>query len=182
MNKSNKNIGLFGGSFNPPHAGHVAVLRDLTRLDNFDEIWVVPVFQHPFGKDLAAFAERVKMLELVVKHLETDKVRVEKIEGQMAQNPSYTFDMVSELKKKFPTHHFTLILGSDAKKDLPKWHRLGELKKIVDFYFIPRAGIENSPYPDVSSTDIRKKLELGKSIDKLTLPKIADYILKIKLY
>ncbi len=182
MNKQSKNIGLFGGSFNPPHLGHVAVLRHLTTLDSLDAVWILPVFKHPFGKDLAGFDSRVAMLELVLDEVQSPKLKIETIEQDLGLTPSYTFDVVTKLKIRHPDFKFTLILGSDAKNDLPKWHRHDELKNLAHFYFLPRAGFENSPFPKASSTEIRAAVSKRLPLDAMTLKTVADYIYGHGLY
>lgn len=178
----NKNIGLFGSSFNPPHHGHLAVIQDLSDRRTFDEIWLVPVFGHAFGKTLAPFENRLDMLEILLSLINSPNVKINTVEREMNKHPSYSFDMVSELKRRHPSYQFHLIVGSDIKSELHKWHRIEDLKRIVDFHFIPRQGFENSPYPKVSSSEIRHFLQHGADITHLVPAKIADYIGKHKLY
>lgn len=177
---ANSHIALFGSSFNPPHVGHLAVLTALAKKNLFDEIWLVPVYKHPFAKDLWPYTLRLKLAKLLLKEIRIDcpksKISLCEIEKKLNKNPSYMFDTVTALKKKYPKIKFTLILGSDCRKDLSKWHRYKELKKIVGFYFIPRSGFEKSPFPRVSSTEVRKKLKAGKSIKGL-VPRLVLGIL-----
>lgn len=153
-----KNIGLFGSSFNPPHPGHLAVVSDLLTKGVFDEIWLVPVFEHAFGKSLPPFEDRVALIKILFANLLQDKVKISLIEKDLPTRPTYTFHMVQALQKQHPHLHFSLILGTDTKQDLPKWHRFEELKKMISFYFIPRKGYEDGPYPEISSSEIREKL------------------------
>jgi len=182
MKKLSKNIGLFGSSFNPPHLGHLAVLRDLSKSDKFDEIWLIPVYNHPFEKSLAPYDTRLKLTQFLWMELHSDKIKISTIEKDMAREASYTYDVIQELKAQNPEDKFTLILGTDAKGDLNKWHRYKDLKKEVDFFFIPRQGLEDSPYPEVSSTEIREGLKAGKSIEGLTTGRIARYLVENKIY
>lgn len=180
--KTSKNIALFGSSFNPPQLGHLAVLRELVKKHHFDEVWLVPVYSHAFGKELAPFEDRLAMTKLLQAEIGSDCVKVNSIEKDLNKSPSYTFDVVSALIKKNPGVKLSLILGSDTRRDLPKWHRIADLKKMVGFYFVPRAGLEASPFPNVSSTEIREKIHAGQSIDGLTTAAVADYIYEKKLY
>lgn len=197
--KAALNIALFGSSFNPPHNGHAAVLRFVASQNIFDEIWLLPVYKHPFAKDLWPYKMRLKLTKLLltgilhksfknkkipptkmqseIKNRQGTSLKICEIEKQLGKNPSYMFDTVRELKKKHPKNTFTLILGSDCKKDLPKWHRYTELKKLIRFYFVPRKGFENSPFPKVSSTQIRTRLKAKKSIIALVPELIAKSIL-----
>lgn len=182
VKKQSKNIGLFGSSFNPPHLGHWAVLKDLAEQDLFDEIWLIPVYSHPFDKELAPFDQRLKMVELLWTDLNRDKIRISTIEKELNKSPSYTYNVVQELKSRYPNYKFTLILGSDAKNEFDKWYRYQDLKQEVDFYFIPRKGFEDSSYPQVSSTEIRENMKKNKSVDELTTNKIAKYLKENKIY
>lgn len=177
-----KNIGLFGSSFNPPHLGHWAVLSDLAKRAVFDEIWLVPVYKHPFDKELAPYEARLKMVELLWLDLDQDRIKISTIEKELGREPTYTYDVVRELKSCYPDYDFSLIVGSDAKNELKKWHRYEDLKDLVRFYFIPRKGFENSPYPDVSSRGIREAIKKGESIDQLTTDKVAGYLKQNKIY
>ena len=159
-----RHIALFGSSFNPPHNGHLAVLKDLTRKKIFDEIWLLPVYRHPFAKNLWPYHLRLKLVRLLLKDLPKGKIKISQIEKTIGKNPSYMVDTVSVLRKKFPSHEFTLILGSNCKRDLKHWHRFAKLEKLVNFYFIPRRGYAKSPYPKVSSTEIRERLKTRKSL------------------
>jgi nicotinate-nucleotide adenylyltransferase len=181
MNSVHKKIALFGGSFNPPHRAHRQVLEYVKNLGTFDKIWVLPVYTHPFEKDLATFEDREAMCRLLIQGLEPG-VKVCSVEKESKRNPSYTIDTVSDLKLKYPDTSFTLVIGSDCKKDLPRWKDAEKLKQMVDFLFVPRPGFEASSFQDISSSEIRKHLSKGEDISGFVLPKIAEYIRKHQLY
>jgi len=176
MKNANENIGVFGSSFNPPHLGHQAVLQDLLKKGLFDEIWLLPVFSHAFAKKLLPYEKRLEMTKLLAESLHSDKIKVSTAEKDLNKSPSYTFDIVSHFINKFPNHNYTLILGSDVRNDIHKWHKVEELNKIVSFYFIPRKGYENSPYPEVSSSEILERLKKGEPVAHLVPNEIATYI------
>lgn len=183
MEKLFKTMGLFGSSFDPPHLGHLAVLEDLGKNAPFDEIWLVPVFNHPFGKPLSPYDIRLKMAEMLWASLNKDKFSISTIEKDLGKPASYAYDVIKALKAKYPSCRFSIILGTDARKHLEKWHRPEDLKKEADFYFIPRKGYdESSPYPEVSSTEIRENVRSGRPVDHLTTPRIARFIVENKLY
>jgi nicotinate-nucleotide adenylyltransferase len=182
MDNNNNNIGLLGASFNPPHLGHRAVVEDLLNKKVFDAIWLIPVYFHAFMKNLAPFSDRLAMTELLALNINKHNVKVLPIEQELNLKPSYTYDVLAALKTKFPHNSFSLILGSDIKSNLNKWHRIDELKKLASFYFIPRKGFEESPYPEVSSTEIRERLKKGLSIEHLTTAEIVAYIENNKIY
>lgn len=175
-------IGLFGSSFNPPHLGHLAVLKDLCQKKLFDGIWLLPVFHHPFGKSLAPYETRLHLTHLLQEEIASPQIKICEIEKELDQKPSYMIDSIRGLQKKFPGFKFTLILGSDCQKELASWHESTEIKKSVELYFIPRAGLEKSPYPNVSSSEIREKLTRGEDVKHLTTKKIANYLEKNKVY
>ncbi|MCP5464313.1 MAG: nicotinate-nicotinamide nucleotide adenylyltransferase [Deltaproteobacteria bacterium] len=177
-----KRIGVFGSSFDPPHLGHVAVIEDLLHKKLFDEIWLMPVFKHAFGKKLAPFEERLAFLKALQEHIPDPALKVTSIEKELNLNPSYTVDVLKALVQKHPDAAFHLILGSDCRKDLPKWKDSNTLQQLCDFYFIPRPGHESSPYPDISSTQIRKAAQAGQDLSTMTLPEIARLIADHKLY
>lgn len=178
-----KKIGLFGGAFDPPHRGHLAVLQDLCRKDVFDEIWIIPVFSHPYEKKMASYDVRLNLLKLLISEIETNKIiQVNTIEKDLSKTPVYTYDTIQGLKKRHPKYEFTLILGTDTKNDLPNWYRYDDLKNEVSFFFVPRNGFETSPFPKVSSSDIRENLRQSKPIDHLTTPHIAEYLISHHIY
>jgi nicotinate-nucleotide adenylyltransferase len=156
--------------------GHLAVLKALAHDARFAEVWLVPVFDHAFGKNLMNYEDRVKMTQLLAQDAGTNNVVVSTAERDLGKRPSYTVDLIEYLQKKNPDHRYTLVVGSDARADLPKWHRIEDLKKIVDFEFVPRQGYEASPYPEVSSSQIRKMLARDEDISGLTTAKIAHYL------
>lgn len=150
-------IALFGGSFDPPHPGHKAVLKKLLHEKTFDEIWIIPVFHHPFGKKISPYETRLALLKTMVEDLANSALKIIEVEKEIGKNPCYTLDVVKNLKSKFPLHRFTFVAGSDIKQDLPKWHGYEDLKNEIDFYFVKRKGYEDSDLPEISSTEIRNK-------------------------
>jgi len=182
MLKTNQKIGILGSSFNPPHLGHLAVIEDLIKRDIFDQIWLIPVYYHAFTKNLAPFEERLALVDLLIRELPQNKVQVLSTEKDLGNKPSYTIDVVTTLKLEYPDCQFWLIVGSDIQKDLDKWHRIDDLKKIIQFHFIPRKGYEKSPYPEISSSEIRARLKKGLPIDHLTTPEIVSYLKQKRVY
>lgn len=176
-----KRIALFGGSFNPPHWGHRQVVDTLRGLNQFDEVWVVPTFAHPFDKTLIAFHHRKTMCELTF-GLFAPSVKICSIEEELKQVPSYTVDGVDALKKKFPDHQWTVVVGSDCRRQLDQWKDYQRLKNEVAFFFIPRPGFEDSPFMAISSSEIRKLISEGRVYSKYVTPEVARYIEENNLY
>lgn len=176
-----KRIALFGGSFNPPHWAHRQVADFLQGLPQFDEVWLLPTFDHPFEKGLAPFDDRVAMARLTVVGL-GPRVSVCGIEGELKKSPSYSIDTVLELKRRFPGNRFTLVVGSDCKKELGRWKEIDALKRKAEFFFVPRPGVEESPFMNISSSEIRELIRGGKKITKYLVPEVAKYIEANGLY
>lgn len=176
-----KEIAIFGGSFNPPHIAHKEVLEYLAKKKEFDEVWMIPCYSHPFDKSLISFDDRLKMCELTVDGLDP-KIKVNSIEGELKAIPSYTFDTIKELQKKYPNYTWQIVVGSDCKEELNKWKNSDELKKMASFYFIPRPGYEDSPFQDIKSTKIRELIQKKKDYKQLVTPEVCSYIEKNNLY
>ncbi|OGQ04026.1 MAG: nicotinate (nicotinamide) nucleotide adenylyltransferase [Deltaproteobacteria bacterium RIFCSPLOWO2_01_44_7] len=171
-------IGILGGSFNPPHLGHVGICRYVLEQKKVDEVWVIPCFEHPFDKPLVSFDHRFKMCELTFKEFD-DKAVVKDVEKQLG-GKSFTLRTVQFLKKENPKLEFFLILGEDAAKEAKTWHQYDKLKKAVSWLIIPRG--PESPVPDVSATDIRKILQEGKNVGKYLPQLVYQYIVQNRLY
>lgn len=180
--KHHKIIGFFGSSFNPPHLGHYEVIKEILAQGQMDEIWLVPVNSHAFGKDLLDFNKRLQLVQALKQDLNDDRVKISTIENDLDLQPSYTVDVIEVLRDKCAGHEFQIIVGSDAKNDLPKWHRIDDLKKVASFYFVPRAGFEQSPFADVSSTQIRSKLAQNESVADLVSPAVNEVLIKNNWY
>jgi nicotinate-nucleotide adenylyltransferase len=174
-------IALFGGSFNPPQNGHVALAQALLDSKLFDEVWVLPSFRHPFGKPLAPFEDRLNLCRLAFEGLSA-RLKVSDVEKGIDPPEGYTIDTVRYLKKKYPEDKFYLVMGSDLILEFPRWKDSTELKKMIEIFPISRAGYEESQFPRVSSTEIREALRLGKDISSLVPPQVAKYIGEKNLY
>ena len=175
---SSHRVGILGGSFNPPHLGHVEMARLALAQKKVDEVWVIPCFEHPFDKRLALFEDRFEMCRLAFKNL-GGSVQILDLERRLG-GKSYTFRSVEYLKKEFPAHHFVLIVGEDVAEEAKSWHRYHELQKAVEWFVIPRG--KGSPVPDISATDIREVLKNGKGLEKCLNKNVIEYIRKKELY
>src|SRR3989338_5005377 len=146
-----KRIALFGGSFNPPHGGHYGIARRVARRKTVDEVWVLPVYRHPFGKKTAPFSKRLSLCRKFFKKL-GGKVKVKDLEKRLG-GKSYTIRLIRHLKKKYPACRFSLVMGGDAYRERKTWKDFGEIEKSVRLIVFPRG--RRSPIPDISSTEIR---------------------------
>lgn len=189
-----RRVGILGGTFNPPHVGHALLAHSMLATENLDQVWVVPVSEHPFGKSSADFDARLEMCRLAFAHL-GPAVRVCAIERELPL-PSYTVQTLSVLHAVRPGIKPTLIIGSDIVPELPRWRdpeRLPQLSRIV---VVPRQGaapleppedLDVKVYrgfrlPKVSSTAIKQALRHGQSVDGLLDLKVLQYIREQQLY
>jgi nicotinate-nucleotide adenylyltransferase len=176
-------VALFGGSFNPPHAGHAQVVLHLLHA-GFDEVWVIPASTHPFGKELAPFSDREAMLRMALSGF-GGRARICTVESELPA-PSRTFDTVVELLRRHPGHDFTLALGEDQRPDLPRWHRIDELGALVPFFFVGRGpwnpGDAELRLPDISSSELRRRFAAGEAPRGLMHTRVCDFILERGLY
>ncbi|CAN5310229.1 nicotinate-nucleotide adenylyltransferase [soil metagenome] len=187
-------IALFGASFDPPHIAHKLITETLINQKLADEVWLVPVKDHPFGKNLSDEKIRLAMLKLMVETISIpDKVRIEEFELEQDQ-PSYSFQTLSVLSQKYPEHTFSWVIGSDNLAHFSEWFQVKQLLEKFTVYVYPREGSEhdqllagmtliaNVPEVAVSSTLIRENIREGVSIDGLVEPNVAQYIKENGLY
>jgi len=166
-----RRVALYGGSFDPPHNGHVLLATWVLCQPGavaVDQLWLLPAAGHAFGKALTPFQTRVAMLERAFAHL-GPKVRVEPIENTLP-TPSYTVDTVRALCAQHPGTEFSLIMGSDAFATRERWKEWTTLESMLGgrILVIGREGspTEGSPppaitLPDFSSTAIRQAVKAG---------------------
>lgn len=160
---------------------HAQVTEFLCSLPQFDEVWMVPVFDHPFEKNLIDFERRVKWCQWTIEAL-SPKAQVTSIEGELKNRPSYTIKTVEALIQKYPNSQFTVVVGSDCRESLKQWYCYDQLATLVSFYFVPRPGFEKSPFAAISSTELRKNLEKGESLDRWLEYRVEQDILKNNPY
>lgn len=167
LNDHRKHIGLFGGSFNPPHIAHTLTTVWALQTHDLDEVWWIPTFQHAFDKRLVSFEHRVRMCQLALSHI--DGVTISDIERQMG-GESRTIDTVRSLHDRYGNHRYSLIVGSDILEEAHRWKNWDGLMELVDLIVIGREshGGDEEPasaqfrLPDISSTKTRESLRAGK--------------------
>ena len=189
-------ITLFGGAFDPPHLGHLQIIASLFEQQLADEVWLVPTGVHDFDKQMSPAETRVDLLELAIKQLPEkyqSKVRIEKCELER-EGISQTAETLEELVKKYPSHQFSWVLGSD---NLEKFHLWDGYQKILSnhlVYVYPRENFSMRPLytgmvplagvkkVEASSTEVRKRLKISQSVIDLLPKSILDYIVEHQLY
>ncbi len=177
-----KRVALYGGSFNPPHLGHAQVVLHLLHA-GFDEVWAIPVASHPFGKELASFEHRLRMLQLALEDFGS-RVRVCDVEATLPA-PSWTVNTVEHLVARHPECRFSLALGEDQRQ-LDSWHRIEDLRRLVPFVFVRRGiwrfGDPVPSVPDYSSAEIRRRLAAGQMPEGWMHARVCAYIRRENLY
>jgi len=170
-----RRVAVFGGSFNPPHVGHVLGVVYALSTAPIDEVLVVPVYQHPFAKHLASFADRLAMCRLALGWL--PRVSVSTVEEELG-GESRTLRTLEHLCASHPEVSLRLLVGADVLGDLPKWHRWDRIAELAPPLVLGRRGVtapdaavtwvgaasDEPPapiLPRVSSTEIRAALEAG---------------------
>lgn len=175
-------VGFFGGSFNPPHLGHLLCAIHALKTFELDEVWFVPVWRHRFEKRLAPYKDRVKMCELLTKGFRSH-LKVSTFEGDR-KTKGKTLDTLLALRKKHPHCHFSLIIGSDILKETKKWHRFSQIKDRFGVLVVPRGRANDGrlAIPDISSREIRRGLRSRQLLGELLTPAVAAHIHEKKLY
>ena len=185
-------IGVFGGSFDPVHRGHLAVAQQAVRQLALDQVLFVPARVQPL-KALGPRAgpeHRVAMLRAAIAG---DPALVVDPRELARAAPSYTVDTLRELKLERPRDQLFLIVGADAARDLPRWHEASEVERLATLAVVPRPGAPVPPLPasavmlaldpvQVSATTVREAAAKGETIDHLVPKPVADYIAAHRLY
>lgn len=200
----NKKIGLYFGSFNPIHIGHLLVathMREAAQLDEnnteLDEVWFIVSPENPFktNTDLADEKHRLQMVKLAIQNV--DYFKVSDIEFNLPK-PSYTHITLKELTKNFPTHKFHLIIGEDNVANFKDWkeadwildnfevlvysRKVNSMQYAVEKSHDLRLTTYNLPMFDISSTAIRKRIKENKCIKYFVTENVNYYIENSKLY
>lgn len=168
-------IGLYFGSFNPVHVGHLIIATHVINTTDLQQVWLVVSPHNPL-KPSASLLNEYHRFHLVQSALEGEsKIRASNIEFQLPK-PSYTVDTLSYLKDKYPQHEFAIIMGSDSFCNLTKWKNYEIIVKNIPLYIYERQGfnisnelnanihILKAPLLQISSTNIRDLIKQKKSI------------------
>ncbi|QLF49384.1 nicotinate-nucleotide adenylyltransferase [Capnocytophaga sp. oral taxon 902] len=191
-----KQIGLFFGSFNPIHIGHLIIANHLVEHSAMNELWFVVTPQNPF-KEKQSLLDNHLRLEMVNLAIESyPKLRASNIEFHLPQ-PNYTVNTLAYLEEKHPNTNFALIMGEDNLKSFHKWKNYEHILANYFIYVYPRISegtvpealtehphITRVPAPiiELSATFIRKELKSGHNIRPLLPEKVWQYIDKLGLY
>lgn len=173
---------LLLGSFNPIHRGHTAIARWALDSGAADRVWIVPTPQNPLktSDQLASWEDRVAMIELAIQGQGCERIQICTIENSMP-SPHYTIHTIDRLRSDYPSERFVILCGSDIIEQLPRWHRVDELREMVDFLEYPRSEQieqmdDRSLYPE-NSSDMRNGNMLRGLDDR-----VLEYIRTHDLY
>jgi nicotinate-nucleotide adenylyltransferase len=190
-----KKIGLFFGSFNPIHVGHLIIAEYMATRTDLDQVWFVVSPQNPLKKrsTLAKDYDRLHMVRLALE--DNPKLKVTNIEFSLPK-PSYTIDTMVYLHEKYPQHTFSLIMGGDNLAGIHKWKNFNLLLERYPIHVYQREGSDSAspwqatsdirvydvPMMDISSTYIRQCIAEGNSIRYMVPDSVYEYLLGSNLY
>ena len=167
--------GIFGGSFNPIHNGHISLARQLKEKVGLDEVWLMVSPQNPMKKvdDLLSDEARLEMARRALKNEEG--IIASDYEMHLPK-PSYTWNTLQVLSKDYPDREFVLMIGGDNWDLFDRWYRAEDIKKNYEIVVYTRTPGDPG-FIDISSTEIRQRIREGKSIRKL-VPREVEAIIK----
>lgn len=183
-------IGLYFGTFNPIHIGHLIIANHMAEYSDLDQIWMVVTPHNPLKKKSTLLDDyhRLHMVHLATKDF--PKIKPSDIEFKLLQ-PNYTVNTLAHLKEKYPNYTFSLIMGEDNLKSLHKWKnyefilahhdiyvypRLSSDEENLEFKNHPKIHIIDAPIVEISSTFIRENIKNGKNVQPLLPNEVWKYI------
>ncbi len=191
-----KNIGLYFGTFNPIHAGHLIIANHMVENSDLDEIWMVVTPHNPFKKK-SSLLDNHHRLEMVYKATESyEKINPSDIEFNLPQ-PNYTVYTLAHISDKYPSYKFNLIMGEDNLKSLHKWKNYETILEHHNVYVYPRISegvvetqFDNhvkihkvaAPIVEISSTMIRNGIKEEKNMRPLLSKEVWEYIDEMNFY
>ncbi len=197
-------IGIFGGTFDPVHMGHLILAEQCRTQAALDQVWFMPSAHppHKAGQTVTRFEQRCEMIELAIAG--HSAFRVERIEKELPP-PSYTSETLAELHGRQPTDEFFLLMGSDGVPDLPGWHEPQRVIERAGLVVVPRPGVMlwtaerlatalaidvsavrlrfvACPMIEIASRELRRAIIDGMSIRYMVPRAVEEYIRDRKLY
>ena len=186
--------GLFFGSFNPIHIGHLIIANYFAEETDLDQVWFVVSPQNPFKTKNSLLDERHRLYMVNLAIEDNYKLQASNIEFHLPQ-PSYTIDTLAYLKEKYPDHEFILIMGSDNLLSFKKWKNYEQILKSHRIYIYTRAEEDKITYDlsgdirffdvpliNISSTYIRNNISMGKSVRYLVPEKVWQHLIEMNFY
>lgn len=186
-----KKVGILGGTYNPPHVGHLIIASEVKHALGLDEVRFMPTAEppHKAADETVTEEQRLDMVQLATEGIEGFVSFPYEIDRG---GVSYTFDTIKSLRKEEPDVAFYFIIGGDMIDQLDKWHRIDELIDLITFVGVNRPGWKSeTTYPvelvdipeiDLSSTFIRERFEQNGPVTFLIPPAVEEFIRKEGLY
>ncbi|MEQ1665792.1 MAG: nicotinate (nicotinamide) nucleotide adenylyltransferase [Bdellovibrionales bacterium] len=187
-------IGLYFGSFNPIHSGHLVIAGYMAEFSDLKQVWMVVSPHNPLkpAGSLLQDYHRFHLVELGIGS--NKKLKASKIEFELAR-PSYTVVTLAYLQDKYPKHEFSLIMGADNLENLHKWKNFELILEHHDIYVYPRPNHDggnlkdhprvkwiDAPQMEISSSFIRKSIKEGKDVRYMMPETVAEYIDEMNFY
>jgi nicotinate-nucleotide adenylyltransferase len=183
-------IGILGGTFDPPHVGHLIIAEEVRLELGLGEVWFIPTATPPHKSEAKSSAHhRLNMLRLAIDDNPYFSLNTIELDRKGA---SYTYDTIHFLREMHPEHQFYFIIGADMVAYLPHWYQIEELVKLVQFVGVKRKGYDfDTKYPvisadvptiEVSSSMLRERLLQHKTIRYFVPKSVNRYIKENKLY
>lgn len=177
-------VALLGGSFNPPHVGHLMAAYWVLATQPIDTVWLMPAFKHPFGKALTPFGHRVEMCRLAARGLA--RVEVTQVEAEVG-GEGWTYQTLEHLAQTRPDLELSLIVGSDLVLERDKWRRFDRIEQLAKLVVVHRAGYDvpeatGPVLAEVSSTAARQRLASGQDGGGLVPSEVVAYARAHRLY
>ncbi len=184
--------GIFGGSFNPPHIGHLAIANYLCEFGGLDEIWFMVSPHNPLKKHSSLMADELRLELMQLAIVDYPKFKVSDFEFSLPR-PSYTLNTLTALQRTYPDREFTLIIGADNWHLFHNWKDSEIIKSTFPIIVFPREGyhidkstlpgsiiLADSPIIEISSTFIRKSINLGKDVRFFLPPAVYERLMAEK--
>jgi len=183
-------LGVYGGSFDPPHVAHVLAAAYALSVGGLDRVIVVPVYAHAFHKQLAPFEQRLRLCERAFADLA--RVEISSIEARLPE-PSRTLTTLEALREeRGPEVIFRLIVGADVLADVSKWHAFDAVQRLAPLFVIGRTGYEapeapSCSLPEISSSEVRELIARGdadarRELQRWVPSEVLRYIDEHRLY
>ncbi len=189
-----KKVGLFFGSFNPVHNGHMIIANYILEFSELEQIFFVVSPQNPFKKKVSLLADYHRLALVKEAIADNDRFHACDIEFKMPK-PSYTIDTLTYLKEKYPEKEFSLIMGSDNLQNFHKWKNSNQIIKNHKIYVYPRPGFQekkfqtskniiiiNAPLMEISATFIRNAVKDKKDIRYFMPERVWNYLKEMHFY
>lgn len=179
---------IFAGSFDPPHVGHLLIIKEVLRLGKADLVLVAPAVSHPFGKLLATFEDRLEMCRLMIEGERLQGAWVSDVEKRRRLG-GRTIETIEALACENPSRELRLIVGSDILDEKERWHRFDEIERLAPLIVVAREGSRVPPGGEaippvsaVSSTEVRRRIGAGMDCSGMVTPPVLRYIAMKGLY